>query len=143
MKHKYIGLVFLLTVALFARATFAADATRATIHAILVVASNERRAADPKLAPYEDNLKRTLRYESYRYVGEDSASVASGGTARVVLPGNNRLDLEAEKSDGRGLRVKVHFGSTDVVIPAGKTVVLVGRPAGEKGEVSAVIVTAN
>ena len=143
MKYASCPLLLLFVSLGLTSAGFAAEAGRASVHAILVTASNERRAADPKLAPYEENLKRTLRYESYRYAGEGSAAVASGGTARVSLPGNNRLDLEAENGDGRGIRVKVHFGTTDVVIPAGKTVVLVGRAAGEKGEVSAVIVTVN
>jgi hypothetical protein len=120
----------------------AADANRATIHAILVIASNERGPTDPKLAPYEANLKRTLRYESFRFAGEGSAAVAPGGTAVVTLPNNNRLEVQAERGDGRGARVKVRYGGTDVAIPSGKTVILAGRPAGQAGEISAVIVTA-
>jgi hypothetical protein len=120
----------------------AADANRATIHAILVIASNERGPADPQLAPYESNLKRTLRYESFRFAGEGSAAVAPGGTAVVTLPNNNRLEVQAERGDGRGTRLKVRYGGTDVAIPPGKTVILAGRPAGKAGEISAVIVTA-
>lgn len=123
-------------------AVSAAEANRATINAILVIASNERGATDPKLAPYEANLKRTLRYESFRFAGEGSASVAAGGSAVVSLPNNNRLEVQAERSEGRGVRLKVRYGGTDVVIPPGKTVILAGRPAGKSGEVSAVIVTA-
>ena len=123
-------------------ALFAVDGNRTTITAILVIASNERGPTDRQLAPYEANLKRTLRYESFRFVGESSATVTAGGTAQLALPNNTRLQLEAEKSDGRGVRVKVRYGGTDVVIPSGKTVILAGRPAGKAGEVSAVIVTA-
>ncbi len=123
-------------------AVSAADANRATINAILVIASNERGPTDQKLAPYEANLKRTLRYESFRFAGEGSASVSAGGTAVVSLPNNNRLEVQAERSDGRGVRLKVRYGGTDVMIPPGKTVILAGRPAGKSGEISAVIVTA-
>jgi hypothetical protein len=141
---RLIKLVYtLLLVAIAAPSAMAADANRTSITAILVIASNERGATDPRLAPYEANLKRTLRYESFRFGGEGSASVAGGATASISLPNNNRLDLEAEKSDGRGVRVRVHYGSTDVVIPPGKTVIVAGRPSGPNGEISAVIVTAN
>lgn len=141
---KTTRLLFTL-VALFTlapRLVYAADASRTTVTAILVIASNERGPSDRELAPYEANLKRTLRYESFRFAGEASAAVAPGGTAVVSLPNNNRLDLQAEKGDGRGVRVKVRYGGTDVIIPPGKTVILAGRPAGKAGEISAVIVTA-
>jgi len=123
-------------------AGLAADANQATISAILVIASNERGPSDPRLAAYEANLKRTLRFESFRYIGAGSATVAVGGTGAVNLPNNNRLALQAEATDGGPVRMKVSYGSTNVVIPPGKTVILAGRPAGKPGEVSAVIVTA-
>ena len=138
---RIIHLIFtLLVVAFTAHPASAADTTRVT--AILVIASNERGPSDPRLAPYEANLKRTLRYESFRFAGEGSATVVAGGSATLSLPNNNRLSLQAEKGDGPGVRVKVSYGSTDVVIPPGKTVIIAGRPA-PGGQISAVIVMAN
>jgi hypothetical protein len=125
------------------RPALAADSGRTTLNAILVIASSERGPSDRRLAAYEANLKRTLRFESFRYVGAGSATVAAGGTGSIALPGNNRLELQADKSDGRPMRVTVRYGNTDVVIPPGKTVILAGRPTGKEGEVSAVIVTAD
>jgi hypothetical protein len=131
-----------LLVAFVADPAGAADSGRATITAILVIASNERGPADPRLGPYEANLKRTLRYESFRFAGEGSGTVTAGGSGTISLPNNNGLSLQGEKSDGPGIRVKVRYGSTDVTIPPGKTVIIAGRPA-PGGEISAVIVTAN
>ncbi len=133
----------LLLVAIAPGRTLAAEGSRATVTAILVIASNEPGRTDPRLAPYEANLKRTLRYESFRFVGDGQATVAAGGTTAISLPNNNRLALQGEKAEGPGLRVRVRYGSTDVVIPPGKTVIIAGRPAGASGEISAVIVTAN
>jgi len=45
----------------------------------MIVASNAKGGTDPKLAPYEANLKRILRFESYSSVAEGSAAVAPGG----------------------------------------------------------------
>jgi hypothetical protein len=138
MRTIKLALILLVALGASLPSIFAADG-RATISAILVIASNERGAPDPRLARYEANLKRTLRYESFRYVGESSASVSAGGRATLTLPNNNRYDLEA---DGSG-RVKVSSGSTSVAIPPGQTVVLAGRSAGDKGEIFAVIVSSN
>ena len=138
MRTIKLALILLVAFGASLPATFAADG-RATISAILVIASNEPGRSDPKLAPYEANLKRTLRYESFRFVDERSATVPPGGKATLNLPSNNRLELEA---DGNG-RVKVSSGSTSVAIPPGQTVVLAGRSAGNKGEIFAVIVSSN
>jgi hypothetical protein len=138
MRTIKLALILLVAFGASLPSIFAADG-RATISAILVIASNEAGRSDPKLAPYEANLKRTLRYESFRFVDERSATVATGGKATLNLPSNNRLELEA---DGNG-RVKVSSGSTSVAIPPGQTVVLAGRSAGNKGEIFAVIVSSN
>lgn len=132
-----------LLIAFFATSALpAAESGHASVSAILVIASNQRGPSDPRLAPYEANLKRTLRFESFRLAGEGSAAVAAGAKATLALPNNNRLQLEGE-SDGRGVRVKVSYGSTNVAIPPGGTVVIAGRPAGGNGEISAVIVMSN
>ena len=116
-----------------------APGARASVHAILVLASNNPGPSDPRLRAYEDNLRSSLRMASFRFVGEGSASVAGGGTARLSLPSGQGLDLSGE-SDGR---VLVHFGGTDISVPRGRTVVCAGRAAGQHGEVYAVVVTVN
>jgi hypothetical protein len=131
-------LLVAVTAAFFAAPAAHAAAGGASVHAILVIASNAPGASDPRLAPYEANLRSSLGRQSFRLVGEGSSSVAAGGTATLSLPNGHNLQLT-----GEGGRVKVHFGSTDVVLSPGRTVVLAGRRAGEKGEVFAVIVMAN
>ncbi len=115
-----------------------AAGAQVSVHAILVIASNERGQTDSRLAPYEANLKSSLGRESFRFVGENTASVAGGGSTTLSLPNGHNLQLSGENG-----RVKVHSGGTDVVLSPGKTVVLAGRRAGQKGEVYAVIVMAN
>jgi len=111
----------------------------ARVHAILVIGSNEKVPTDRRLAPYEDTLKRTLRFASFRQVGESSATVSAGGTANLSLPSGQALRLSSDKG---GEAVAVQYDSR-VSIPKGATVVLAGRSAGDKGEVYAVIVTVN
>lgn len=93
----------------------AAQPGQVSVRAILFVASGEKGPSDPKLAPYEGILRSTLRFESYRYVGEGSATIAAGGKATISLPQNNRVDAE---SDGGGA-ITVHRGGASVSVSRG------------------------
>lgn len=108
-----------------------------TVRAILFVASNEKGDSDRRLAPYEPTLRSVLRFESYRFLSQTSAKIPASGTTRMTVQGQP-IEIESEKG-----RVRVTWNGTTVVVPPGKPVVLGGRPHGDRGEVSGVIVTVN
>jgi hypothetical protein len=106
----------------------AAQAGQVSVRAILFVASNEKSPPDPKLAPYEAILRSNLRFESYRYVAEGSATIAAGGKATITLPQGNRVDAESDASGA----ITVHRGGASVsVARGGPGVVLVGGSSGK------------
>jgi hypothetical protein len=122
---------------------------RTSIHAILVAASNDKGATDRRLAPYEPTLRRILRFESYRFLGEGSAALAVPAGGAIALGNGHRLELATESSDGKTVRVRVNWtdggGSlmnTGLALRPGVPAVLGGPARGDKGEVYAVIVIA-
>lgn len=126
----------------------AADGGRANVRAILVLASNQKGASDARLSAYEPTLRRILRFESYKLAGEGSAALA-GGKASVSLGHGHSLELEPEKGDGRGVRLKVNWLdggrsliNTGLVLRPGVPAVLGGPSSGKEGEVWAVILVA-
>lgn len=142
--------LILLTLACILAATPALRAAapeKASIHAILVAASSKSGETDRRLAPYEANLRRLLRFESFRLVGESTAHLAVPGETTVNLGQGQSLSLKAE-SGGRALRVQVRwsegkrdFMNTGLVLPSGTPAVL-GGPSNDKGEVYAIILIA-
>src|SRR4051794_2379145 len=72
----------------------------ASVHAILIMASNEKAAADPKLAAYEAGLQRNVPESSFRFLGEGSASVSGAGRAKISLGRGHRLEIETERTGG-------------------------------------------
>ena len=142
---KTIRLVFLAVLAGALLST--GRAAGANVHAILVIASNQRGASDARLAPYEPTLRRILRFESYRVGGEGASAVAVPGKSSIALGGGQVLEIETERSDGSGLRVRVRWVgggqvlmNTGLVLRPGVPAVLGGPPSGDKGDVSAVII---
>ncbi|MBL9216579.1 MAG: hypothetical protein JNG83_13965 [Opitutaceae bacterium] len=122
-------------------------ADRASVQAILLTASNEQGESDRRLSAYEPTLRRILRFQSYRFVGQGSASVAVPGSGDVSLGRGHHLEVEAERSDGRSLHVKVRwigegrtFMNTGLVLRPGVPAVLGGPSTGREDEVYAVIV---
>ena len=121
-----------------------------SIRAILVIASKEAGASDRRLAPYEGTLRRILRFESFRVVGEDSAVLAMPGEAALTLGAGHRLELTGEQSDAPGVRVRVRWleaghslMNTGLVLQGRVPAVLGGPPVGGKGEVYAVLIIVN
>jgi hypothetical protein len=111
-----------------------------SVRAIMIVASNEKGGSDPKLAPYEANLRRILRFESYRAVAEGSAVVPPTGEASMALTRGHRIAL---KSEGGAIHATWFDGDRRVIalaLPPGKPSILGGPPWGNKGEVCAVII---
>jgi len=122
-------------------------ADRAGIKAILIVAANAKGPSDSRLAPYEPTLRRILRFESYRFVGQGSTSLGIPGTASVSPGGGHRLEFTTEEGGGRGLRVRVNWQQgrqtlmeTGLVLRPGTPAVLGGPGTGKGGEVFAVII---
>jgi hypothetical protein len=120
-------------------------AAEASVQGILITASNQPGETDRRLAPYEPTLRRILRFESYHYVGEDSASVAVPASGTLSVGDGHQLEITTEKADGRSVHVKVRWTSggrtlmnTGLALRAGVPAVL-GGPAKGNGEVYAVI----
>ena len=126
--------------------TIARAAERAGIRGILVSASNERGESDRRLASYEPNLRRILRFESYRFLGEDSATLNIPEKRQLSIGAGHHLEVETENSDGRSIHIRVRWVAggrtlmnTALVLRPGVPAVLGGFPTGNKGEVYAVI----
>ena len=123
-----------------------ARAERASLQGILLSASNEPGQTDRRLAPYEPNLRRILRFESYRFLGEDSATIDVPASGSLSLGDGHDLEVTTERSDGKSIHVKVRWTAggrtlmnTGLVLRPGVPAVLGGPSTGNKGEVSAVI----
>lgn len=119
-----------------------------TVRGILVAASAESGPTDERLKPFESTLRRILRFESFRFLGEGRSGVAVPGEARLLLGQNQRLDLRTEPSDDGRLRLQVDWlqagrslMQTGLVLRPGVPAVLGGPPRAD-GEVFAVIVIA-
>lgn len=135
---RFILALTLLAAAAPAALLAAGGGTR--IYAIMLVASNEKGKSDPKLAPYEANLRRILRFESYRSVAEGAAVVGADGEASLALTRGHRIELVSE---GGAIRATWFDGSRKVIsltLPPGRPSVMGGPAWGDKGEVCAVIV---
>lgn len=135
---RFIPFTFLFACALLALAPALRAAEGASVRAILITATNLKREADPKLAPYEAELQRNLPLSSFRFVGEGSATVAPGGRATISLSRGHRVELVSERGGG-GIRLKVQWTSggaavmnTSLTLQPGVPVVLGRRPSDDK-----------
>lgn len=145
---RLIPFAFALLLALFVVAPEVRAADNASVRAILITATNLKREADPKLAPYEAELQRNLPLSSFRYVGEGSAAVTAGGKSAIQLDRGHRVEFEGEKSGGRGIRMKVLWQSgrtvimnTTLTLQPGVPAVLGRRPSGD-GETPIILLIA-
>ncbi len=113
----------------------------------LISASSEKGETDERLAPYADNLRRMLRFESFGFIGQGSTRIQMPGTAEVSLPQGNAVKLQAAHygegvvwlrviwMDGDRERLNVVYARWE----RGKPLILGGSGAG--GENLAIIVT--
>lgn len=138
--------LFLLLAALAGLGAAARTADSANIRGILISASNESGETDRRLAPYEPTLRRILRFESYRFLGDDSASLEVPAKGSLSIGDGHELEVSTEKSDGKSIHVKVRWSAggrtlmnTGLVLRPGIPAVLGGPSTGNKGEVFAVI----
>lgn len=123
-----------------------ARAERATIQGILISASNEPGQTDRRLSGYEPTLRRILRFESFKHLGEDSTSLNVPASGSLSLGDGHLLEVTTESSDGKSIHVKVRWTAggrtlmnTGLVLRPGVPAVLGGPSTGHKGEVYAVI----
>ena len=143
MKTIRLTLLF----ALLCGLTLAARAAdRASLQGILISASNEPGQTDRRLAPYEPTLRRILRFESYRHLGDDSTSLDIPAQGSLSLGDGHELEVTTEKTDGKSIHVKVRWTAggrtlmnTGLVLRPGVPAVMGGPPTGNKSEVYAVI----
>lgn len=119
-----------------------------SMRAILITASNEKAPADPRLAAYEATLQTNLPESSFRFVAEGSANVSASGRANIALNRGHRIEVEGEKAEAQGIRLKIQWmnGRTLVIggtftFEPGIPIVLGHRPKGA-GDVPIVILIA-
>jgi hypothetical protein len=121
-------------------------ADRTAIRAILVVASNDKGPSDKRLAAYEPTLRNILRFESYRFLGEGSATLDIPAKGALSLGQGHRLEVETENADKRTVHLRVGWFDGGRVLM--RTVIsqrpgvptVLGGPSRGNGEVYAVIV---
>jgi len=142
---KFFRFIFLAT-ALLGLFSPARAAERAGIQCLLIAASNEHGETDRRLGPYEPTLRRILRFESYRFLGEDTATLIVHQPGQLSLGDGHRLEVETESADHNGIHLRVRWiaggrtlMNTGLVLRAGVPAVLGGPSTGRKGEVYAVI----
>jgi hypothetical protein len=146
---RNITLILSLLCAALALPLHARAADGASVHAILVIASKEKAAADPRLAPYEATLQRNLPESSFRFGGDERAALGTKNNRANLTLGTHRLELEGGTKDDDGIRIKVRWlnGSKMVMnntftFQPGVPVVLGLRPSND-GDIPIVIVIAN
>jgi hypothetical protein len=122
---------YIIAVLLFAGLPLTSQAAGGTIsvRGISFSASPEKGPTDPRLAPYEANLRANLRFESFRYLGESAATVTPGGKASLGLPSGGRVELSADKSGNvmaqwRGRAVPVAPGNPAVFLDRGGGIIV-------------------
>lgn len=145
---KTIRLPFIL--GLFALALGFASSLRAaervSVQGILISASNDHGASDHRLAPYEPTLRRLLRFESYKFLGDDSASFGGSEKGHLSLGEGHELEVTREAGEGGGVKLHVHWSkggrtlmNTGLLLRPGVPAVIGGPSTGNKNEVYAVI----
>lgn len=145
MKTLRFTLLLAALLALAGTATTAHAEERVSLQGILIAASNEEGQTDRRLAPFEGNLRRVLRFRSYRYIGEGSTTLGVPGEGALGLGRGHRLEISTDESRGNQVRVNVQWregGSTVLntglsLAPGAHTVL--GGARGDNDEVYAVI----
>lgn len=86
-------------------------AESASARAILILASPEKKASDPRLREYVDNLRRIVpgNMESFSAAGEGSAALTVPGRTNLALAQGHRLEIEAERADHNRVRLNVRW----------------------------------
>ncbi len=117
------------------------------VRALLVIASKQPGPADGRLASFEPTLRRILRFESFRLIGEGSTNLAVPGQSKIGLSNGHALELTSDGKPGH-LGVKWQSGgrslmNTGLSLRPGIPAVLGGPASGKDGEVWAIILLAD
>jgi len=136
---------FLFALCALAAAATSTKAMAGELSALLVTASKTPGPSDPRLEPYENTLRRILRFESFRLVGEGSTSLSSPGKGKISLGGGHQLQLDAAGGGSNRVDATWQQGNrtlmkTGLSLLAGVPAVLGGPGTGKDGEVYAIIV---
>ncbi len=151
MKTTRLILSLILLTAGLTSANHAAAAERVSLRGILISASNTKRESDRRLAAYEPTLRSILRFESYRYLGEDHTMLKASEKSELLVGDGLRLEIDTERADGQSAHIRVRWatgggknlmGGAFVLRPGGAPVVLGGPASDNPGEVYAVILFA-
>jgi hypothetical protein len=136
----------ILLLALTGLLTTSRAADRASVQGILISASNAAGQTDRRLAQYEPTLRKILRFESYRFLGDDRTSLGVPETGSLSVGDGHDLEIATERGDGNAIHLKVRWTAggrtlmnTGLVLRPGVPAVLGGPSTGTKGEVYAVI----
>ena len=129
--QRWVGLG-LLAAALLAAPT-PARAGPVSVEAMLILASNDPAAQDPRLDAVEFKLRRMFRFDYYRHFGEGRAIVNLPGQTSLSLGHDNRLDVSASDAKDDKVRASVQWYrgnelvlNTTVVTSRNRSVVLGG-----------------
>ena len=124
---------------------WAANGSGTSVQAVLIMASNNKSPADPRLAPYEAELQRNFPESSFRLAGEGSTKVTGNTPAKIELGQGHRVEFDSEKREADGIHLKVRWLKGQIngafVLQSGIPLALGRRPAGD-GEVPIVLVIA-
>ena len=89
-----------------------------------------------------------MRFESYRFLGDDHASLGISEKGHLSLGEGHELEIETESADGKSVRLKVRWMkggrvlmNTGLVLRPGVPAVLGGPSTGNKSDVYAVILS--
>ncbi len=112
------------------------SAQQASVSATLIFASSQDESIDPALKAYEGNLKRLFKYSSYKLQGKSSTNVSIPGKSTISLGSGHKVELSAEPSEGRKIRLSVKWSdsrrmlfNTTINQDRGKPIILGGPSA--------------
>ena len=143
-----LRLTLALTLTALAASPVARAADSASVHAILINASNKKGGVDSRLSAYEAELRRNLPFNTFRFAGEGTVTVGATGKSTLRLPGGNHLNLDGSRR-GNTVHLKVQWmNGAKVVINTTLTLrpgvpAVLGRRGGDDGETPVVLVIAN
>lgn len=127
-------------------ASMSRAAERVSVQGILISASNDHGTSDRRLSSYEPTLRRILRFESYRFLGDDNASFGHAEKGHLSLGEGHELEITAEAGEGSAVKLRVHWSkggrtlmNTGLLLRPGVPAVIGGPSTGVKNEVYAII----